>query len=130
MSDGARVLLDAAHNADGARALAAHLEQWHLERPALVIGMMRDKHVGAILEPLLPLVSSIVATAASTPRALGAHDLAARIAAHGVSDVRAEPDPASAVEQALSMARTVCVTGSIFLIGEVRDRLRRRAILR
>ena len=130
MSDGARVLLDAAHNADGARALAAYLERWHLERPALVIGMMRDKHVGAILEPLLPLVSSIVATAASTPRALGAHDLAARIAAHGASDVRAEPDPASAVEQALSMARTVCVTGSIFLIGEVRDRLRRRAILR
>jgi dihydrofolate synthase/folylpolyglutamate synthase len=130
MPDGARVLLDAAHNSDGAHALAAYLARWHAERPALVIGMMRDKHVAGILEPLIPRVSSIIATAASTPRALAAHDLAARIAALGASDVRAEPDPASAIEQALSMASTVCVTGSIFLIGEVRDRLKRRAILR
>jgi hypothetical protein len=44
--------------------------------------------------------------------------------------VRVEPDPAAAVEHALSVTRSVCVTGSIFLIGAVRDRLRRRAILR
>lgn len=126
----ARVLLDAAHNADGARALAAYLERWHPERPALVIGMMRDKDVAGIIGTLLPQVSSIFATAADTPRAIPARDLATRIAACGASSVRAEPNPAVAVEQALSTARTVCVTGSIFLIGAVRDPLRRRAILR
>jgi dihydrofolate synthase/folylpolyglutamate synthase len=126
----AQVLLDAAHNSQGARALAAYLERWHPERPALVIGMMRDKSVAGIVDPLLPVVSSIIATAADTARAIPAHELAARIGAHGVSGVRVEPDPAAAVEQALSLTRSVCVTGSIFLIGEVRDRLRRRAILR
>ena len=96
------MLLDAAHNGDGAQALAAYLERWHPERPALVIGMMRDKDVEGIVDPLLPVVSSIIATAADTPRAIPAHELAARIAAQGASGVRVEPDPAAAVEQALA----------------------------
>jgi dihydrofolate synthase/folylpolyglutamate synthase len=130
MPDSSEVLLDAAHNGEGARALAAYLKQWQPERPALVIGMMRDKRVADIIDPLLPVVSSIIATAANTPRALPARDLAARLAARGATGVQVEPDPATAVEQALATARSVCVTGSIFLIGAVRDPLRRRAILR
>ena len=130
MADGSEALLDGAHNGEGARALATYLERWHPERPALVLGMMRDKRVADIIDPLLPVVSSIVATAANTPRALPARDLAVRLAARGAAGVRVEPDPTTAVEQALASARSVCVTGSIFLIGAVRDRLRRRAILR
>lgn len=130
MPDGAQVLLDAAHNVDGARALAAYLRRWHPERPTLVVGMMRDKDVSGVVGELLPAVSSIIATAANTPRAIPARELAAHIAASGAAPVRAEPDPAAAVEQALSANRSVCVTGSIFVVGAVRDRLRRRAILR
>lgn len=130
LGGGARVLLDAAHNPDGARALAAYLERWHPERPALVIGMMRDKDVGSILDALLPAVTSVTATAADTPRAIPARELAARITACGAADVRVEPDPMAAVEHALSTSATVCVTGSIFLVGAVRGRLRERAILR
>jgi dihydrofolate synthase/folylpolyglutamate synthase len=130
-AEGPHVLLDAAHNVDGAAALAAYLERWHPERPTLVIGVMRDKDVAGIVGALLPVVSSIVATAADTPRALPARELAARIAVAGASvPVRAEPDPSTAVEGALAAGRTVCVAGSIYLVGAVRDRLRRRAILR
>jgi dihydrofolate synthase/folylpolyglutamate synthase len=129
--DGREVLLDAAHNVDGARALAAYLAGRPAERPALVIGVMRDKDVEGILAALLPVVSSVVATAAATPRATPARDLAARIAAMGARvPVRVEPDPSSAVEQALATSSTVCVAGSIFVVGAVRDALRRRAILR
>jgi dihydrofolate synthase / folylpolyglutamate synthase len=131
LDEGRDVLLDAAHNVDGARALAAYLEARHPERPALVIGVMRDKDVEGILSALLPLVSSVVATAAPTPRAISARDLASRISAMSTPvPVRTEPDPAAAVEQALATSRTVCVAGSIFLVGAVRDALRRRAILR
>jgi dihydrofolate synthase / folylpolyglutamate synthase len=129
--DGRQVLLDAAHNVDGARALAAYLGCRHSERPALVIGVMRDKDIEGILAALLPLVSSVVATAAPTPRAIPARDLAARIAAMGGGlPLRVEPDPSSAVEHALASRATVCVAGSIFVVGAVRDALRRRAILR
>jgi len=131
VQDGPQVLLDAAHNVDGARALAAYLRRWHPERPTLVIGVMRDKDVAGIVGELLPEVSSVVATAADTPRALPARELAARIqGAEHTRAVRVVPDPLTAVEEALSTGTTVCVTGSIFVVGAVRDRLRRRAILR
>jgi dihydrofolate synthase/folylpolyglutamate synthase len=92
---------------------------------------MRDKDIEGILAALLPVVSSVVATAAPTPRAIPARDLAARFSAmSGLMPVRVEPDPSSAVEQALASSTTVCVAGSIFVVGAVRDALRRRAILR
>ena len=131
VQDGPPVLLDAAHNVDGATALAAYLNRWHPERPTLVIGVMRDKDVAGIVSALVPVVSSVIATAAATPRALPARDLAARIAsARANVPVRAEPNPIVAVEEAIAAGQTVCVTGSIYLVGAVRDRLRRRAILR
>ena len=131
VQDGGHVLLDAAHNVDGARALAAYLGRQHPERPALVIGVMRDKDVEGIMGALLPVVSSVVATAADTARAIPARALAARIMATGPSiPVRAEPDPRRAVEQVLTSSRVVCVAGSLFVVGMVREGLRRRAILR
>ena len=122
---GKRVLLDAAHNAEGATALAAYLRAWHPERPTLVIGIMRDKDVDEILRPLLPCVSRVIATAAPTPRALPAADLAQRIGPS--ANVIAEPH--EAIDHALQIADTVCVAGSIFLAGAVRDGLKQRAIL-
>ena len=130
MEHGRRVLLDAAHNPEGARALAAYLTRWHPERPPLVIGVMRDKNVADIARTLLPAVSSVIATAAPTPRAIPAGDLASHLRRAGASDVRAEPDPILAIERAFEYADTICVAGSIFLAGAVRDALRRRAILR
>jgi len=131
LDDGGQLLLDAAHNVDGARALAAYLGVHHPERPILVFGVMRDKDVDGIIGALLPVVSSVIATAAHTSRALPADDLAVRIKAAGPRiDVRTEPDPATAVEHALASGRTVCVAGSIFVVGAVRDRFKRRAILR
>jgi dihydrofolate synthase/folylpolyglutamate synthase len=127
---GRRVLLDAAHNPQGARALAAYLTRWHPERPPLVIGVMRDKNVADIAHTLLPVVSTVIATAAPTPRAIPALDLARHLRAAGAQDVRTEPDPILAIEKAFEFADTICVAGSIFLAGAVRDELRQRAILR
>ena len=127
---GRRVLLDAAHNPEGARALAAYLRRWHPERPPLVIGVMKDKNVSDIARTLLPVVSSVIATAAPTPRAIPAAELAKLLRARGADHVRAVEDPNQAIAQALDTADTICVAGSIFLAGAVRDRLRQRAILR
>ena len=53
LDDGYEILLDAAHNPEGARALAEYLHRWHPERPPLVIGVMRDKNVQEIIGTLL-----------------------------------------------------------------------------
>ncbi len=126
---GRRVLLDAAHNVDGARALASYLGRWYPERPALAIGVMRDKDVAGILGALLPVTSAVIATAAATPRAMPAAELAQHVSTlDPMRRLRVERDPAQAVERALAEAETVCVAGSIFLAGAVRDGLRRRAV--
>ena len=139
LPEGKRVLLDAAHNVEGARALAAYLRAWHPERPPLVAGVMRDKDIDGIFAALLPVTSSVIATAADTPRAMPARELAERVEACRAAltgaplaarTVHAEADPLVAVDEALSRGDTVCVAGSIFLAGAVRDALKRRAILR
>jgi dihydrofolate synthase/folylpolyglutamate synthase len=134
LDEGRRVLIDAAHNADGAQALAAYLRQWHPEKLPLVISVMRDKDVDQILGALLPVSSTIIATRAPSVRALPEGELAVRIAdiqrrLGSPRHVTAIADPAEAVAAALNEAHTVCVAGSIFLAGAVRDALNRRAIL-
>ena len=126
-----RLILDAAHNVDGAHALAAYLARWQPERPALVLGVMRDKDLEAMLGALLPVTATIFATEAPTHRALPAAELARRVSAMAPSRaVHAVPLAWTAIERALTEARTVCVAGSIFLAGAVRDALKAHAILR
>src|SRR4029079_15723322 len=63
------VLLDCAHNPEGAEALAAALPELVRGRPiALVIAVVADKDLGGLLRPLLPLVSVVVATRSQNPR--------------------------------------------------------------
>jgi len=134
LEHGKQVLLDAAHNPDGARALAAYLKRWHPERPALVISVMRDKDVDDILALLLPVTSDVVVTLAPSPRAVPVAELAQRVgdlqSSLGLTrSVTEVADPANAIAAALSHADTICVAGSIFLAGAVREGLRQRAIL-
>lgn len=125
---GCRVLLDAAHNPAGARTLAAYLVEVHPEGLPLVIGAVRDKDHEAMLHALLPHARCVVVTEPSTPRAATAADLAdvvrrvARSVASPASTplrVVEEPDPGRAIERAASEGPTVCVAGSIFLVGAV-----------
>jgi dihydrofolate synthase/folylpolyglutamate synthase len=124
------LLIDAAHNVEGATALARYLQRWHPERPPLVVGMMADKDVDGILRVLLPVTSEVFATSARIRRALPPEDLRRRILAidperHAVVD----SDPLAAIDRAHTQSPLVCVAGSIYLAGTVRDGLRQRAIL-
>ena len=56
----AEVLLDAAHNPDGARALAAYLQESGWTDCALIFGAMRDKAVAEMLAALAPVCRAIV----------------------------------------------------------------------
>jgi dihydrofolate synthase/folylpolyglutamate synthase len=124
--NGADVLLDAAHNPAGARALADYLRDIGWTDVTLVIGVMHDKDVTAILAPLAPLSASIVCTTPPTPRAMAAVDLAARAAEYrdAPADIRSFPDPAAALEFACRPGTRVVACGSIFLIGPLRGILR------
>ncbi len=123
--DGARVLVDAAHNPAGARALASYLEEAGIPAVTLVTSVMRDKDVAGVLAPLLPHAARVVTTRAASPRATTAEDLAAavtRLGAPGLP-VTAQDDPWTAACDALGDRRPVVIAGSIFLVGPLRDAL-------
>jgi len=131
LGGGLSVLIDAAHNPDGASALAQYLRRWHPERPTLVFGAMRDKDLDGLLRHLLPVCAAVVVTAPAMERAEAPEALAARVLALDPSRrVLVEPDPVRAVQRALAEAPLACVAGSIFLAGAIREALRARAILR
>jgi dihydrofolate synthase/folylpolyglutamate synthase len=123
---GTEILLDAAHNPAGARALAAYLREIGWAGVTLVFGAMRDKDARAMLEPLAPLCASIVCTTAPVPRAMAAADLA--LVAAGIPSMTGRVDavgePGAALEHARRTGRRVVAAGSIFLIGPLRDILR------
>ena len=121
-------LLDAAHNPDGARALAAYLDDAGWRGATLVFAAMRDKAAGAMLRELEPLCATVVCTAPDTERALPAAALADLAAAVPGArwQVKTAADPAAAVDLAAAESGRVVVAGSIFLIGPVRGILRAR----
>jgi dihydrofolate synthase/folylpolyglutamate synthase len=126
---GRELLLDAAHNPDGAAALAAFLQRFR-DRPALVFATMRDKDVTGILRALLPQVSAVIVTAAPSPRAASPDELARAVVAMDASRTPiVEPDPVLAIERAWREHRVACVAGSIFLAGAVREAFYPRAIV-
>ncbi|HEY4392622.1 MAG TPA: Mur ligase family protein [Polyangia bacterium] len=119
------VLLDCAHNADGARALAAALPALAAgRRVVLLMSVAEDKQPRAIFEALGPLAYALVATRADSPRAVPAEALALE-AARFVARRVAVADPWDALAEARRRAAggLVVICGSMFLVGPLRARL-------
>ncbi len=122
LPEGRRLLLDAAHNPDGARVLAEFLDR--LGEPVdLLFGVLADKDYEEMLALLAPRARRIVLTTPASPRAKDPVELAALLG--GREGVFVEPDLGRALELALGLGGSVLVAcGSIFLIGEVRRAVR------
>lgn len=113
------LLLDAAHNPAGARALASYLlERWP-EGAALVFGASRDKDARGMLDALAPALCAVVVTEFPGGRSRPAAELAAIAAARLRVPVEAAPSPREALARAFTHASRVVVAGSIFLVGAV-----------
>lgn len=125
------VLIDAAHNPHGARALAEAIrEGFAFERLVLVVGMLADKDAEGFIRELAPVATHLVATQSDSPRARDADDLAELLrselrAERPELEIDAEPDLRSALDLARGLAAhgegegpgAVLVAGSITVIG-------------
>jgi dihydrofolate synthase/folylpolyglutamate synthase len=113
-------LLDAAHNPDGAEALARHLCGLALspQRVALVFGTLGDKDWAPMLDVLAPLAGQCVYVAPQGASRATIDPYA--MAAHRGGLV------ASSIQEAITLARRphppelVVIAGSLVLIGEAR----------
>ena len=112
-----RVLLDGAHNPDGAAALAAALGELGLRQPTIVFGAMRGKDVTGSLRALAALEPRFVFTRVDDPGAHAPGDLARAWRRLG-GTARVAGDPAEALR--VADGDPVVVAGSLYLVGAVR----------
>ena len=125
------LLLDGAHNPASAQILRQFLLEKYAARKkkvVLVFGAMQDKDLEGMMEALFPCAARVILTRAETPRAADPILLETLSRRHHPSAVRAP-----SLSAALSAARNeagpdgvVCVTGSLYLIGDVKTLLEGR----
>lgn len=119
---GGRLLLDGAHNPDGAAALVAALRELRVERLPVVFGAAGDKDVSGVAAALAPVAERLILTrAVLSPRAADPQALAPLFPDVPVT-VAHSPAEALDVLRALD-APLALVCGSLYLIGEVRPLL-------
>jgi dihydrofolate synthase/folylpolyglutamate synthase len=115
------VLLDGAHNPAGAEALRDYLNEFGQRPLTLVFGAMRDKQLERIGEILFPLADNLVLTEIDNSRAASLETLepiATRLARGTVTSYKTVLDAHHAVLRNRTAAGLICVTGSLYLIGE------------
>jgi dihydrofolate synthase/folylpolyglutamate synthase len=121
---GQKILLDGAHNADGAKALRAALEK-HFSQlcPVFIFGALADKQWLDICRTLAPLAARIFTVPVASARTADARELAA--AFHSANPA-AEVMVVANFSEALNASKDepfVVVTGSLYLVGEALERL-------
>ena len=118
------VILDGAHNPDGARQLANSLAEFFPEtKPLLVLGILGDKDLEEMVSLLAPKAGRIIATRPDNPRAADPEKLA-ELARRYLEAVEVVAEPGEALSSALEAEEElVVVAGSLYLVGELRGKV-------
>ncbi len=125
------MVLDGAHNAQGADALRTALSRdFNYGKLHLVMGIMNDKDIRGIFKKLLPIAHTAVFTRPAYDRSADPEFLKKLAGSYGVKHY-VIPDVEAALEQARQLADKddlICITGSLYFVGEVKAMLERTGI--
>ncbi len=124
------ILFDGAHNVAGAKALKDFLDEFINQPITMIFGAMRDKDLTEIGEILFPKAETLILTKPDNPRSMETSEL--------IKFVPEKFDKekvivTEAVEEALkiaplySMKGIICVTGSLYLVGEAQKILNNKS---
>lgn len=122
------IVLDGAHNEASAAVLKRALERFFPgKRLVFVVGVSSDKDIVGICRELVPCASCVVVTRAGSPRAASCEQILSIAARYSTACAwKIERDVGGALRSAVREAGhrgVVVVTGSLFVVGEARDRL-------
>jgi dihydrofolate synthase/folylpolyglutamate synthase len=121
------VILDCAHNTDAVKKLTASVQNlFSYARVIMVLGMMKDKPIGEMLEILSGFGDLFFLVRPNQMRSEDPKRLRETLSRFGKSTEIIEPIP-EALERVKQIAQAddlVCVTGSIFTVGETQQYLR------
>jgi dihydrofolate synthase/folylpolyglutamate synthase len=133
-----QVLLDSAHNPDAAgraaRALSEMRGEAGWEKVHLLFGILTDKDLEKVLGPMLGAADTLTFTQPTTERALTVEKAKRKVTAiAGKKGLSFISNPENALHATLKLAGKkdlVWVTGSMYLVGEVRALLKKERLLR
>lgn len=115
------VVIDGAHNPDGAAALCEFLKEYN-GKAAAIIGMMKDKDYESVLGECLPYIYKAVAvTVENAPRTLSAYELSA-IAKKYTDCVTA--DGYDEAIEILKDEEVIFIFGSLYLASSIREKIK------
>ncbi|MCI6854276.1 MAG: bifunctional folylpolyglutamate synthase/dihydrofolate synthase [Firmicutes bacterium] len=121
------VIIDGAHNPDGAASLRKAMKEYMPDKKILMVtGMLADKDTESILREFTAITDRFIATEPENPRKLDAESLQAKIEAMGAS-CESIPDCREAVKAAAERGKdfdAVLYAGSLYMIGAIRGLLR------
>jgi dihydrofolate synthase/folylpolyglutamate synthase len=132
------VILDAAHNPHGARALAETLKaEFNFDEIIAVVGVLSDKDAAGIFKELESIVDHVIVTQNSSDRAMASSEVE-KIASSvfGTDRVFEVSDLSQALDKAIKDSIRplseetvgIIVTGSVVTVGQARTYLRKKFV--
>jgi len=119
-----KYLFDGAHNPNGAEALAQFLRTEEKRAITVIFGAMSDKNAAEMARVVLPLADRVILTVPDNPRALSYGELSGlmppEISRERMMVTANVPDAIAAAQYWTPDDGIILVTGSLYLIGEVR----------
>ena len=130
------IILDAAHNPHGAKAIAETIQsEFTFDDVTGIVALMADKDALGILRALEPVMNQVIVTTNSAARSMPVSDLeelASQV--FGADRVFAQPNLTDAIEKAIKDSvrplsdetLAILITGSVVTVGEARTAVRKK----
>lgn len=123
-------LFDGAHNIAGAKVLREYLDEFVNQPITMIFGAMRDKDLTEIAEILFPKAETLILTKPDNPRSMEVNDLVKFVPKdfnrNNLFQTQTVTEALNTVQN-LERRNLICVTGSLYLIGEVQKYLREKS---
>ena len=130
------IILDAAHNPHGAKAIAETMQsEFTFDEVTGIVALMADKDALGILQALEPVMNLVIVTTNSSERSMKVADLS-KLATQvfGADRVFAEDTLQAAIDRAVKDAvrplsdesLAILITGSVVTVGEARTAVRKK----
>jgi dihydrofolate synthase/folylpolyglutamate synthase len=130
------IILDAAHNPHGAKAIAETMQsEFTFDDVTGIVALMADKDALGILQALEPVMNQIIVTTNSSERAMKVGDLSnLATQVFGADRVFAEETLEAAIDRAVKdsirplsdESLAILITGSVVTVGQARTAVRKK----
>jgi dihydrofolate synthase/folylpolyglutamate synthase len=122
-----RFLFDGAHNIGGSKALREYLDEFIHQPITMVFGTMRDKDISEIAAVLFPKAKNLILTKPENTRSVSPNDLMKFVPEDNTAgNIYIAETVGDAIDNALTISSKddlICVTGSLYLVGEAKKYL-------